>query len=248
MRIKCLGCDALARMVYLSAAYSPHMVDVSLFQLGLHNHPADLRSQLQKEIDALQGQKYDAIVMAYGLCGQATMGLIARDIQIVIPRAHDCITLFLGSRESYKTQHEACPGTYWYTKDYIERGSQYGSVPVLGAGGVELGADMETVYDEYVRKYGKDNADYLMEVMGAWQANYQRAAFIDMKIGDAAATEERAQDEATRRGWTFERIEGNAVIIKRLLDGDWDKDFLILKPGELIKMAYDDEVIQAGTA
>ncbi len=42
MKLKCLGCEALARIVYLCAAQSPHIVDVELFQLGLHNDSSDL--------------------------------------------------------------------------------------------------------------------------------------------------------------------------------------------------------------
>ena len=53
MRLKCLGCEALARLVYLCAAQSPHIVDVELFQLGLHNEPSDLQARLQGQIDAV---------------------------------------------------------------------------------------------------------------------------------------------------------------------------------------------------
>ena len=104
MKLKCLACEALARVVYLCAARSPHIVDVELFRLGWHNDPPDLRGRLQNSIDATSKEGYDAVVMAYGLCGQSTEGLIARGIPLVIPRAHDCITLFLGSRERYKDQ------------------------------------------------------------------------------------------------------------------------------------------------
>ncbi len=169
MRLKCLGCEALARVVYLCAARSPHIVDVSLFQLGLHDDPSDLRSRLQAQIDATVGQGYDAVALAYGLCGQATAGLIARDTPVVIPRAHDCITLFLGSRERYNEQFTACPGTYWYALDYTERRDGRGTTLSLGSG---TEADLSAVYDEYVQKYGQDNADYLMKVMGAWQKSY----------------------------------------------------------------------------
>ena len=51
MKLKCLGCEALARMVYWCAAQSPHIVDVELFKLGLHINPADLRERLQEQID-----------------------------------------------------------------------------------------------------------------------------------------------------------------------------------------------------
>jgi hypothetical protein len=215
-------------------------VDIRLFQRGLHNDPADLYARLQTEIDAADGKRYDAIVMAYGLCGKATAGLTAREVPLVIPRAHDCITLFLGSRERYQDQFENFPGTYWYALDYVERDDGSGSALALGSGSE---TDLNAVYDEYVRKYGQDNADYLMEVMGAWQQHYQRAALIDMGVGDIAAVEARAQADAARRGWTFDRIAGDVVLIHRLLAGDWDDDFLVVRPGEQVHMSYDASVI-----
>jgi hypothetical protein len=240
MRLLCIGCEVLARPLYLSAAHSPHIVDIRLLQRGLHNDPADLYARLQTEIDGVDGQHYDAIVMAYGLCGKATAGLAARNAPLVIPRAHDCITLFLGSRERYQDQFENFPGTYWYALDYVERDDGTGGSLALGASSE---TDLNAVYDEYVRKYGQDNADYLMEVMGAWQQHYQRAALIDMGIGDITAVEARAQADAARRGWNFERIAGDMVLIHRLLTGDWDEDFVVLQPGQQAAMTYDDGVI-----
>ena len=242
MRLKVIGCDALARMIYLCAAQSPHVVDVTLFKLGLHRSPGDLQQRLQAEVDASQGQGYDAVVMAYGLCGRATAGLEARQIPLVIPRAHDCITLFLGSRKRYQEQHEKFPGTYWYSQDYIERGSQDGQKVVLGSG-LDDERSMEEIYEEYVEKYGKDNADYLMEVMGAWQSHYQRAAYIEMGSKGTSQVETQAREEAARRGWTFERVTGELALIQNLLNGSWEKDFLVLQPGQRLAMSYDDEII-----
>jgi hypothetical protein len=240
MKIKCLSCEALARLVYLCAARSPHIVDVTLLQLGLHNQPADLRSRLQTEIDSASEQGYEAVVLAYGLCGRATEGLAARDIPVVLPRAHDCITLFLGSRQLYTQEHDSIPGTYWYALDYIERGYKSGSNIVLGS--EEL---IQPIYEEYVQKYGKDNADYLMEVMGAWKDNYQRAIFIEMGVGDGRAVEQRAQEEAARRNWTFEKRLGDLSLIHRLLCGEWDQDMLVVQPGQHISMSMDENIICA---
>ena len=47
MRLKLLGCEALARLFYYCAAQSPHIVDMELFALGLHNRPNELRQTLQ---------------------------------------------------------------------------------------------------------------------------------------------------------------------------------------------------------
>ena len=240
MRLMCLACEVLARPAYLCAARSPHIVDIELFRRGLHNTPAELRARLQERINAAADQQYDAIVMAYGLCGQATAGLTAKRIPLVLPRAHDCITIFLGSRAHYQDQFENFPGTYWYALDYIERDDGSGGTLALGAG---TQANVQDVYEEYVQKYGKENADYLMEVMGAWQQHYRRAALIDMGIGDLGAVEARARDEATRRNWVFDRVTGDMILVRRLLEGDWENDFIVLKPGEQVTMTYDHEVV-----
>jgi hypothetical protein len=241
MRLKCLACEALARMVYLCAAHSPHIVDVELSRIGLHNDSDELRDYIQSRIDSVSVESYDAVVLAYGVCGKATIGLTAREIPVVLPRAHDCITLFLGTRERYNAEIEGCPGTYWYSKDYIERGLGTGVLLSLGAGD-----GSSTTYEDYVRKYGKDNADYLMEVMGAWQDNYQRAAFIDIGVGAGAETANRAANDALERGWAFEKIAGSLRLIETLLQGDWSDEFLVVRPGKRIKMTYTAEIVESG--
>lgn len=244
MHLKCLTCEALARPAYLCAARSPHTVDVELFRLGWHSDPDDLRVRLQAAIDAAAADRefpYDAVVMAYGLCGRSTDGLVARELPLVIPRAHDCITLFLGGRDRYQQQFTDHPGTYWYVRDYVERKGP-GTALSIGAG-VDGVDDIHAVYDEYVEKYGKDNADYLMEVMGAWHDHYNRAAYIDMGVVDSSEVENETRSEADRRGWTFDRLAGDLVLIRRLLDGDWDEDFLRLEPGQAVKMSYDERVV-----
>lgn len=239
MKLKCLSCEALARMVYLCAAQSPHLIDVEMFKLGLHNRPGDLRGHLQEAVDAVPAGEYDAIVLGYGVCGQATVGLTARHTPLVIPRAHDCITLYLGDRQRYQLQFEGEPGTYWYTTDYLERHK-----PGDALGATALSTDTSAQYEEFVRKYGRDNADYLMETMGAWQSHYARAAMIDTGVGDGAATATHAERVAGQRGWRFEKLVGDLVLIRKLLNGAWDEDFLRVPPGESIGMSYDANIVE----
>ncbi len=243
MRLHVIACDILARPVYLCASRSPHVVDVTLLRRGLHNEPPDLRSTLQAAIDAT-GPDHDAIVLGYGLCGGAAAGLVARDIPVILPRAHDCITLFLGARERY-TAETSGPATYWYVADQLERGEGYGtSIGNFGVGS-DTDAQMEETRAEYVAKYGEDNADYLMEVLGAWQVHYGRAAFVSMGVADDTGSEAVAREQAERRGWAFERVEGNMILVRRLIDGDWGDDMLTLQPGERLAMSYDDGVVKA---
>lgn len=240
MKLKCISCDSIARAVYYCAATSPHLVDVELIRLGLHIWPKKLKDRVQERIDAASEESYDTIVLGYGLCGQATSGLVARSIPLVIPRAHDCITFYLGSRERYLEEHEKHPGTIWYTKDYVERSRDSEEMLSLGA---DLDVDLPAVYEKYVEKYGKNNADYLMQVMGEWQKHYERAVFIDQGIGDIAAEEAKAKEDAARRGWQFKKMAGDLVLIRRLLFGDWNDDFLTVQPGEKITISFGKEII-----
>ncbi len=105
MRFLCLTCEALARPVYYCAALTSHIVDVVLVERGLHHKPDDLRKILQQHVDSANSTVYDHILLVYGLCGKATAGLSATTIPLVIPRVHDCISLFLGKEEDMTPQY-----------------------------------------------------------------------------------------------------------------------------------------------
>jgi hypothetical protein len=242
MKLKCISCDAIARAIYHCSAVSPHLVDIELVKLGLHVRPDDLREHLQDRINRVAEQPYDAILLGYGLCGQATRGLTAAKIPLVIPKAHDCITLYLGSRDRYLMQHGKCPGTIWYTKDYIERSRNAKDTIYLG---MEIETVPSTLYERYVRKYGKKKADYLMQIMHDWQKHYQRLVFIDQGMMDTAAEEIRAKADAKTRGWRFEKLTGDLDLIRRLVFAKWDDDFLVVKPGNQIAMAFGGEVMRS---
>ena len=67
--------------------------------------------------------------------------------------------------------------------------------------------------------------------------------------GAVAAVESSARDDAERRGWAFEKLAGELILVRRLVDGDWGpEDFLVLQPGERLAMSYDEAVIRAEPA
>ncbi|HWQ46789.1 MAG TPA: DUF1638 domain-containing protein, partial [Longilinea sp.] len=237
-----ITCESLARPVYHHSAASPHIMDVELVEIGLHNTPDVLRAALQEKINAVDPQKYQAVVLGYALCGRATHGLKAAQIPLVIPRAHDCITLFLGSRSRYDHEFSQTPGTYWYEQDYVERGNLSDAGLALGT---PLDGTKESVYQEYVQKYGKDNAEYLMEVMGAWQQHYERAAWIETGMTKNEDARQNAGLQAEKRKWRLEHLAGDLDLVRKLLFGEWDDDFLIVDPGKSIEMSNDDNIICA---
>lgn len=235
-----LTCGSQARAVYAAAALARSIVTVRLLDQGLHNTPSQLRLQLQRQIDEVVPDEVDAILLVYGLCGNGTLGLCARETPLVIPRAHDCITLYLGSRQRYQQEISAYPGTYWCSQDYLERNRQ-GDEVTLGASA--------SLYEQYVEKYGQDNADYLMEALGAWAAHYQRMVYIETPAPDAAVYRSQAEAKAARRQLRFETLPGNPRLVEALITGHWDEaDFLIVPPHHQIVRGNDELIIRAAPA
>ena len=244
MRLRVISCEVLARQVYYVAALAPHVIDIELVAKGLHDEPDVLRAEIQRRIDAVEEGTYDAILLGYGLCSNSIAGVRSVHTPLVVPRAHDCITLYLGSKERYAQEFRAHPGTYWYTSDYIERGGEGTKHVSLGSASEEK---ISEVYAEYVAKYGKDNADDLMEVMGAWRQHYDRAAYIDPAEVQLPDYKEQVRELAERRGWTMECLEGSLILLRDLLEGRWDEErFQVVPPGHTLIATYDERIIREG--
>jgi hypothetical protein len=244
MRLQFIVCDMFMAPVEHLLASSAHELVLSELSASLHVEPLPLRDRIQSEIDRIEVEDpaADAIILGYGLCGGATAGLVARTKPLVLPRAHDCATIFLGSRERYQREHEATPGTYWFTEDNVKRGNALKGW-LLGDGSRSDGVN--ATYQEYVQKYGVENADYLMEALGEWQSHYQRGAFLETGLATDDTARENARQESELRGWRFESILSDLGLIERLMNGEWDADFLVVQPGEALVMSYDDEVVKA---
>lgn len=208
---------------------------------GLHERPDDLRQTLQAQIDQAAG--YDYILLAYGLCSRGTADLIARETPVVIPRSHDCIALLLGSDQRYQAEFSQHPGTYYYSPGWVER--KEGEV---NQGGFEIvkHRQAEERFGEYVEKYGEDNARFLLEQESQWLANYNRAVFLDMGLGDIDYYRRFTQQIAQEHGWSYEELPGDTRLIDRLLAGDWDEsEFLIVNPGQRTVESVTSGIISA---
>jgi len=243
VRINAIVCEALTREIRLASVYSPHTIDIELVDFGLHSTPDKLRETIQARIDVSEGRGYDAIILGYGLCSRGTAEIRARSIPVIIPRMHDCITAFLGSRARYDEEFTSHPGTYYYSPGWIER--KEGDIRQGFIDDAKARA-YEERYNEYLEKYGEDNARFLMEQEQQWLANYTRAAFINMGFGDVEAYRAFTHDLAAGRGWEYAEITGDLGLIQRLANGEWDSDdFLKVEPGGMVKESFDELVLKA---
>lgn len=203
----------------------PDGIACEILDFGLHLTPDKLRHRLQAAIDAAS-MDTDTIILGYGLCSMAVVGLKANGCTLVVPRVDDCIALFLGSHAAHQEQLKQEPGTYYLTKGWIEAG--------------------DTPFAEYerlVERYGSAQAS---RMIGLMLKNYTRLAFIDTGHYEQARYREYARRMAEKFGLRYEEIPGSTALIQKMLYGPWDEDFVIAHPGETIGYTDFKKVATAG--
>ena len=246
-RLLAIACEVFCREASAAIAQSPCIVDIEYMPKSLHDIGAEpMSSRLQAKIELLLASRAahaqpDAIVLLYGLCNNGVCGLHA-PMPIVIPRAHDCITLLLGSRTRYDEHFQANPGTFYRSPGWIERDSDPDANPASVTRRLGIIHD----YAKLVEKYGEDNAEYLMETMGDWLKHYRRLSLIDTGVGPYEEYRRICREQVKAYNWTYDEIAGDAVLIRKLLNGEWDdEEFLVLAPGQTAVASNDPRVICA---
>ena len=249
MLLKLICCNVFLREACLAIAHSPHIIDPDFFELGEHLQPDRLRYALQARIDVTEqsAKRYDAILLLYGLCGNATVGLQAQKVRLVIPRAHDCCTILLGSKQRFREHFGDNPSRPFGSVGYLERGNYFVRED-LGDRQIQYGDPFAAL----VEKYGEDNARYIWESMhrAGLEAGNNQVAFIDLPETSQLGAEQRFREQAAAEGKECLHLEGSLNLIRKLLNGEWDaEDFLIVEPGNQIAGVYDgQEVIRAEAA
>ncbi len=242
MLLKLISCEIFFREMCAATALSPHALDVEFLPKGLHDIGASgMLSRLQTAVDGVDPDKYSTILLGYGLCNNGIAGLTARSLPVVVPRAHDCIALFFGSKEKYLAYFDSHPGVYFKTTGWIERGEAAGELRQIS---IPRRMGMDQSYETLVARYGEDNARYLWNELCDMSKNYRQLTFIEMGVEPDSSFERQTREEAARRGWAFEKFRGDLSLIQRLVNGDWnDREFLVLQPGERIVARYDEGII-----
>lgn len=229
-KLKIISCNVFWRELCHYASLSRNAFAFHFLDWGLHCKPDQLRNEVQQAIDDTD-DGFDAVLLGYGLCSKGLDGIKAGKCRLVIPRGHDCITVFLGSKERYREYFSANPGTYWYTPGWIENHLSPGQ------------ERYEKNYSTYLAQYGEDNARYLMDMEQGWFKKYTAAAYTDLGIGDTGAYEEYTKECANWLKWKYDRVKSDATLIRNFVNGDWRHEaFLVVEPGSMIK-ATDDEMI-----
>ncbi len=215
------------------AAQSGNVIDYHFLDQGLHLEPDKLRTEVQAAIDQGTGNGYDGVLLGYGLCSNGIAGLEAKGTQLIIPRAHDCITLLLGSKERYREYFDDNPTAYWYSPGWIDTGTQPSKKRV------------ESTLAFYRKQYGDDNAEYLMETLENWTTKYNKATYVDLGVGKRENYLSYTRQCAKEMGWKFEELEGDPSLLCSMLEGKWSDDkFLTVEPGRQVQADVNNGIIK----
>ncbi len=239
MKLKFICCEVFFREACLAMAASPHVIDPEFTPKGAHDSPDKLREQLQSIIDRTsEDGTYDYILLGFGLCGNATLGLTARSIPLVIPRAHDCCTILLGSRRKFMEHFGDNLSAEWSSVGYAERGTNY--LREADSGRL-LGLDKS--YRELVEQYGEENARYIWDTLYPATENND-LIFIEIPETAHLNFRQKFEEIASQQGQKLKVIQGDMRLVRALVNGDWnDEEFLVVPPGKSIRAVYDHEKI-----
>jgi hypothetical protein len=191
----------------------PEHVSYEVLDFGLHLNPNELKTVLQEKINQAS-KSAEVLLLGYGLCSMAVVGLKATTATLVMPRTDDCIAIFLGSCDAYKTQTKKEPGTYYLTKGWIEVG--------------------DSPFEEHkklVEKYGQEKAERMTKLL---LKNYKRLAFINTGQYEIEKYRSYSKQTADAFDLRFEEIEGSPALVKKMLFGPWDGEFVVIPPGETV--------------
>jgi hypothetical protein len=191
-------------------------IEICYLDQNMHERPDQMPAVIQAEIDQVEARAH-AIVLGYGLCSNGIAGIKAPRQGLIVPRVHDCITLFLGSRAAYERVFYEQPGTYYLTPGWVE----------------ERKDPLGYMESTYVPRMGREKAEWgIREEL----KNYTRIVMIDTQSADMGPLRKIARENATFLGKNYEEIPGRQDYFKSILFGPYpDADFIHLKPGEIMQ-------------
>lgn len=187
--------------------------DILYLEQALHRTPDKLFLRVQEKIDQFS-QTASCIVLGYGLCAKGVVGITARTSELLIPRCHDCIALFLGSPNRYLEIFRKRPGTYYLTPGWVAEKK-----------------DPLGIIEEQVPKFGRETAQWVIEEE---LKHYTHIALINTGVEEMAPLRARAMENAAVLKKQYEEIPGSLDYFRELLSGPYrEEKFLRLRPGEI---------------
>lgn len=187
---------------------------------NLHEFPKKLHGELSRKLEEIRSE---TVLLAYSLCGNALDGLSSSHSRLVVPRFDDCIRMLLSHTRNSRYAGD-CHALY-YTGGWL-RSENF----------------LTEQYCKCEARLGAKKAKYVYQQM---MKNYKEIRLL--KTGAYEITEylEKAEEAAELLGLVCCMEQGTNRILRKLFAHEWDEEFVLVGPGERLKM---EEFIHRGDA
>jgi hypothetical protein len=208
-----VACNTIADELNLAIKATGVTHPVLWIDSKLHTKPEKLQEQIQGAISRISN--VSTIILAFGYCGNALVGIKSDHARLIFPKTEDCISLLLGSAERRRAlSKETC--SYFLTRGWLE--------------------SENNLADEYaycVKRFGPERA---LKVMRAMLKNYQHLTLIDTGAYDIKLLQLKTEGLANTLGLCHKVVEGSQRLFHKLLTGPWDEEFAQMEPGQEITL------------
>ena len=164
---------------------------------GLHNVPQKLRDAVQNALNAAGAER---VLLAMGFCGNSLIGLRVPEVELIVPRVDDCISLLLGSvkqRMEISRQYAA----YFFTEGWL-RGER----------------NIWVEHQHMLETYGEELTEELEKSMFG---HYRTLGLLDCGIKPVEPLVEGTKMIAEGLHLTQQVIPASAQYLEDLLTGPW---------------------------
>jgi hypothetical protein len=175
---------------------------VRVLEIGLHNRKRLLQEGLIKAAKEM-GRYADAIVLGYGLCGNALQKpeelLADADVPIFIPMDHDhpvddCVGLIIGGRDCYYREQCKVAGTFFMIPGWTRHWQEL-----------------------FKKEYGSFDVEFARRIFG--MAKYERSLIIPSPALAAEEMQRNIEEFNQLFGFRTELLQGTLDILEKT----WEK-------------------------
>lgn len=206
--------DEIKRALAISGCHDENMIWIDS---SLHMFPKKLHDKLQEEIYIIDEKGIaESILLSFGYCGNAVLGLKSNKSTLVLPKANDCIEMFFyANPDKFKVRGQGC---YFLTRGWLK--NKYNIV---------------SEYDRYMERYGPKVTKRIMDTM---LAHYHAFTLIDTDSYPVEDSISLAEEAAEKLNLEVNCQKGSIQLLVKLFSGNWDDDFYKIPPGEEITLNH----------
>lgn len=240
MKYLCIYCEVLEE--YIMSAYkgAPFECIFDKIPKDMHTNPVLLNKELKKRLSAADkipttpnADGIDGVILGIALCGGALEGIFSLNHRLIIPKAHDCISFFLGSGKRYNELFYKYGGkAFWFTTSFLKQ--DY----------LPTKKHFSKLKSEYIEKFDEESADYLIETEIDSLSQYKYIVKIDNLDKPDIELAKAAKECESEYGWKLCEFSTDLSLFNAILNGNWnEEDFLIVPAGKTVIKTNDKNII-----